>query len=459
MDGVASRARGLGLDGARLRREVRAWASGGGLLGFHVGAFLLAALGVMLLVIARDPSDIDVPGPLLAWGVMLAAHAAVVATLVGPRALRAYRRGRRAGAAVGATRVGPATAQSRPAARVEIQARSVPAAGAGVAVGSVVPPTPGVTAAAGSADTPVQSQSRFRPRVATTLAEVVPAGTTGGDGTRRRPALPQVTRVATAMTRVSTALRRAPATEVTSASAAPSSSLSPASPTGIARPVSAASSPVAEGTVGTDRSDEAAPFFGPTMPLLVNANAETDSDILPDATDDDQADAGRVDLPTWARRVVRDAPASTVGTPPAPPAPATLGAAAAGSPTARGGGPTAPPIAPQADSNLAPTTEWRWMEAAAAAWLARRDDPATRSNTGAPPPATAAAPTTGSAPATAPPPAVAAAAWPAPPPAPATTDLAAEPPTDTVTSERPAPLRSPVPAERAADDHDGTIPS
>src|SRR5688572_24614451 len=70
--------RGIDPQWGRLGRGVSTWLLGRGLLSLHVGAFLLAATGLLLLNLIRAPNDLWVEAPLRRWGVVLLLHAALV---------------------------------------------------------------------------------------------------------------------------------------------------------------------------------------------------------------------------------------------------------------------------------------------------------------------------------------------------------------------------------------------
>ncbi len=64
----------------RAGRAAGAWLTGTGLLAAHVSVYLLAGVGLLLLNLFRSPTDLWVDRPLLVWAIVLIAHAALVGT-------------------------------------------------------------------------------------------------------------------------------------------------------------------------------------------------------------------------------------------------------------------------------------------------------------------------------------------------------------------------------------------
>ena len=86
---------------------VTAWATGRGLLGLHAGSFALVACVLVMINLLRSPAELWFWQPLTRWGVVLAVHALLVATRA------AVRMADQAGAAAGGPQ--PVRRRSRPA--------------------------------------------------------------------------------------------------------------------------------------------------------------------------------------------------------------------------------------------------------------------------------------------------------------------------------------------------------
>ena len=75
----AASPRNLGDVLARLSRGLTAWILGPGLLSFHVGIYLLAVVGLLLWNLFRSPAALWVDEPLRRWGLVVVFHATAVA--------------------------------------------------------------------------------------------------------------------------------------------------------------------------------------------------------------------------------------------------------------------------------------------------------------------------------------------------------------------------------------------
>ena len=132
--------RGNEVEFGQARQAASRWVTGVGLLAAHISAFLLAGVGLLLLNLFRSPTALWVDRPLLVWLVVLGAHATLVGVARVARSTPgAFHRPvvpRRVGARV---RRPPRKVQSNP----------------------VVPP-------------PASVRPRFRPKPAASLAEVRP---------------------------------------------------------------------------------------------------------------------------------------------------------------------------------------------------------------------------------------------------------------------------------------------
>ena len=72
--------RGNEVQFGRAGRAAEGWLTGSGLLAVHIGTYLLVGVGLLLLNLFRSPGDLWVGRPLLLWAIVLVTHASLVAT-------------------------------------------------------------------------------------------------------------------------------------------------------------------------------------------------------------------------------------------------------------------------------------------------------------------------------------------------------------------------------------------